>query len=134
MGLRSRILWFGIAGISGFIVDAGILTLLTTLGLDSRPARLASFACALVATWVVNRSTTFGDRTGPPGPAEFLRYASASLVAASINLAVFMLLVSFGSLFRAWPILALAVATGLSMCVNFWSYLKIVFKKKHDAA
>jgi putative flippase GtrA len=130
MHLSRRILWFGVAGLAGFAADACVLTLLTRAGLDVRLARLLSFSGALVVTWLINRSLTFGDRAGPPTLAEFLRYAAASSLAALINLAVFMGLVSFISQFAAWPILALALATGLSMTVNFTSYLKIVFARK----
>ena len=125
--VHSRIIWFGVAGLIGFVVDAGVLTLLVAAGLDSRIARLFSFACAVAVTWLINRSRAFGDRTGPPSLAEFMRYASASLLAALVNLGVFTVLVTLGGPFPGRPVLTAAVSTGLSMCVNFWSYNRIVF-------
>jgi putative flippase GtrA len=130
MGLAGRLIWFAIAGGLGFVVDAGLLTLVVRLGLDPWSGRLVSFAAALTATWLVNRSRTFGDRAGRPSLREFGQYAAASMVAAAINLAVYMLLVTWGGPFRAWPVLAVAVATAVSMSVNFWSYMTIVFAPK----
>lgn len=127
MDLSRRLFWFAMAGVAGFVVDAGVLKALIWLGLDARPARLVSFVAALTATWLVNRSRAFGDRTGPPTFAEFGRYAAASLAAGLINLAVFFGLVTLVPLFARWPVAALAVATLVSMSVNFWSYAKVVF-------
>jgi putative flippase GtrA len=122
-----RVLWFGMAGGAGFIVDAGLLMLLIAAGAGPRFGRLVSFVAALVTTWLINRSRTFADRAGPPSLAEFGRYAAASSVAALLNLLVYMALVTWVEDFRQWPVLALAVATALSMSVNFLSYLSLVF-------
>jgi putative flippase GtrA len=130
MRLSSRIAWFLVAGSTGFCVDAGVLTALIALGAGPRGGRLVSFLVAMVATWLINRSRTFGDRAGPPSFAEFGRYAVASSLAAAINLALYMGLVTLGGIFEQWPVLSLAAATAVSMCVNFWSYLRVVFAPK----
>ena len=127
MPISSRLIWFLVAGTVGFLVDAGILQGLVWIGVDPRPARLASFLAAMTATWLINRSRTFGDRAGPPSILEFLRYTAASTAAAIINLGVYMALVTWGTPFSTYPVLALAIATTLAMGVNFWSYLKVVF-------
>lgn len=128
--LRARLGWFALAGFIGFAVDAGILTLLVDLGLDPRLARPASFAGAMVATWLINRSLAFGDRAGSDIGSEFLRYVSASALAALVNLGTFMVLVTIGGPFARWPVLAMALAVALSMSLNFWSYLRLVFSAK----
>ena len=87
MTLAGRLSWFAIAGGLGFVIDSGVLTGLVWLGLDPWSARLVSFAAALVTTWLVNRTRTFGDRAGAPSLQEFGRYAAASLAAAKIVLA-----------------------------------------------
>ncbi|WP_448952005.1 GtrA family protein [Labrys neptuniae] len=125
--LRRRLCWFALAGFVGFAFDAGVLTILVNLGLDARLGRLASFACAVVVTWLINRAFTFGDRIGPNIVTEFARYLSASTLAALVNLCAFMGLVTLGGPFAHWPVLAVALATGLSMSLNFWSYLRLVF-------
>jgi putative flippase GtrA len=130
MRLSSRIGWFLVAGSTGFCVDAAVLTGLIALGAGPRAGRLVSFLVAMVATWLINRTRTFGDRAGPPSLAEFGRYALASSLAAAINLALYMGLVTLGGVFERWPVLSLAAATAVSMCVNFWSYLRVVFAPK----
>ncbi|WP_413988099.1 GtrA family protein [Labrys okinawensis] len=125
--LTSRLYLFALAGLAGFAVDATILLALVHQDLDIRLARLISFACALVVTWLINRSFAFGDRAGTPSLAEFAQYASASALAGLINLGVFTMLVTLYGPFAETPVLAAALATGVSMSVNFWSYLTIVF-------
>ncbi|GLS21189.1 hypothetical protein GCM10007874_42060 [Labrys miyagiensis] len=128
--LKARLCLFALAGLGGFAVDAAILTALVHQGLNIDLARLISFACALVATWLINRSLAFSDRAGAPSLAEFAQYASASALAGLINLGVFAMLVALDGPFAGRPVLAAALATGVSMSVNFWSYLKIVFAPK----
>ncbi|MGO4336909.1 GtrA family protein [Labrys sp. KB_33_2] len=128
--MRWRLCCFALAGFVGFAFDAGILTALVNLGFDVRLARLVSFACAMVVTWLINRSLAFGDRAGSDIVSEFLRYLSASVLAALVNLGAFMALVTLGGPFARWPVLAVAVAIALSMSLNFWSYLKVVFAPK----
>ena len=130
MHIRARVAWFLVAGVVGFVVDAGVLSLLIWLGSGPRLGRLASFAAAMLTTWLVNRNRTFGDRAGPPSLGEFTRYAAASGLAALVNLGVYMALVSWVAYFRTWPILALALSTGAAMTLNFWSYWKVVFVRR----
>jgi putative flippase GtrA len=127
MRLGARFGWFLVAGCAGFAVDAAVLTGLVWLGAEPRLARLASFAIAMIATWLINRRRAFGDRAGPPSLREFAQYAAASMLGALVNLAIFMALVTWGEPFRSWPVAALTLATGVSLFINFWSYLKVVF-------
>lgn len=128
MHISSRILKFGLAGIVGFVVDSSLVTGLVWTGLDPVVARCFSIAAAILATWLVNRSLAFADRApGPPTVAEFLRYAGASFAALLVNFGLFWLLVRWQGIFAQWPVLAVALATGVSMCVNFLSYFKLVF-------
>ena len=81
-------------------------------------------------TWSINRTRTFGDRAERPSLAEFGRYLAASLAAAAVNLGVYMVLVTFVAVFRSMPVLAVAIATLVSMGVNFWSYATVVFSSR----
>lgn len=130
MSMLRRGFWFAVAGVVGFAVDAGILQSLVWLGSDPLVARLGSFAAAIVATWLVNRRFAFGDRAKGSMVWEFLRYLAASALAAIINLGVYTLLILWGDPFRSQPVLALVIATAVSMTVNFVSYLKLVFRPK----
>lgn len=128
MHISSRILKFGLAGGIGFVVDSGLVTILVWAGVDPVLGRCFSISIALVTTWLVNRSLAFADRApGPPNLPEFLRYVSASLVASLVNFGLYWLMVRWQGIFAQWPVLAVAIATGVSMCMNFFSYFKLVF-------
>ena len=129
MAISWRLLWFAVAGGIGFIVDAGIVQAFFVAGADPRAARFVSVPAAIVATWLINRRHTFADRAGPPSLREFVRYLGASLVALSVNLALFIVLVTWVELFQRRPVLAVAVATAVSMSINFLSYFRLVFAK-----
>ena len=132
MHISSRILKFGLAGAIGFVVDSGVLLALVAAGMGPVVARGFSIGCALVATWLVNRSLAFADRApSRPNLPEFLRYVSASMVAVLVNFGVYWLLVHSIAVFARWPVAAVAIATGVSMCANFISYFKVVFARKH---
>jgi putative flippase GtrA len=60
--LRKQLAWFGVGGVIGFVVDAGVVQLLVSkLGADPYSGRLFSFLCAATATWLFNRRFTFRD-------------------------------------------------------------------------
>lgn len=130
VGLRHRLFWFAVAGVLGFAVNAGALKALVLAGLDPRLAQAPAILVALTSTWLVNRSRTFGDRAGRPTLAEFLRYAMASALSASVNYAVFCLLVSLGGPFAAMPVATLVPATLASMTVSFVVYSRLVFSAR----
>jgi putative flippase GtrA len=128
--LMGRLSWFAMAGMAGFAVDAAVLTMLAHEGLNLLSARVLSFGCALVTTWLLNRSLAFSDRASLPSLIEFMQYAVASAFAGLVNLSIFAVLVMLGEPFAGNPVLAAALATAISMSINFWSYLKIVFAGK----
>jgi putative flippase GtrA len=130
MRLSNRAFFFAVAGGIGFLVDAGILTALVFIGGDPRTSRFLSFAAAVTATWLVNRRLAFGDRVAKPTFMEFARYVGASALGALINLVVYFILITYGPPFSTYPVLALAIATSISMAFNFWSYLSVVFRKR----
>ena len=123
-----RIFWFGVAGCSAFAVDGLLLCLMVSLGYNPRFIRPISIGLAWTTSWLINRSKTFGEGLPPPSIGEAARYGSASLVGLSVNLGIFEALVSFVPSFEHLPVLALAVATGFSMTINYLMYSNHVFK------
>lgn len=130
MKLTGRAARFAVAGVVGFIVDAGVLAALVWLGGDPRIVRVVSIGLAMTATWYVNRRLAFADRVAAPTWMEYARYVGASLFGALVNYTVFAVLITFGDPFRSYPVLALTVATIVAMGVNFWSYFAFVFRKR----
>lgn len=121
-----RIFWFGMAGGSAFLCDAGMLWLLTTFTpLEPFLGRVIAIAIAMCLSWLVNRSLVFG-RSGRSLVHEGGRYGAVSLGGALFNYTIYAAsLMLFPALS---PVLATAIA---SACVMFWSwtgYSRFVFR------
>jgi len=128
---RSRILRlasFAVAGGTGFLVDATVLVLLlrfTPLGPFA--ARVFSVAAAMLTTWTINRTVTFG-RSGRPIVQEGARYGFVALIGAALNYGIYS-----GLLLAAPeaipPLLALVIAVGLVTIFSYLGYSRFVFKR-----
>lgn len=119
---------FGIAGGLGFIIDAGVLTLLLHLTpLDPFTARLIAIAWAMVTTWAFNRTFTF-DRSGRSLAVEGFRYGSVGVTTALVNYGLYSALLL--SLPTLQPLVAMVLATAASMLFSFYGYSRFVFRDK----
>lgn len=127
---RNTLLFFAIAGTVGFLLDAGVLQILTVfLAVPPLVARIASFFVASVATWRINRRYAFSGGRQDQGPLqEWARYVAASGLGALVNyLAFAMVVVTAG---RTPVITTMAVAAGslAGMVVNFTLYKYVIFR------
>lgn len=113
---------FGIAGVLGFLVDAGVV-LLTVNGWDWNPylARLLSFLCAVIVTFSFNRRHTFADSPSQPLWRQAGRYLFAMMGGFVVNYTSYALLVHFVDLVRAIPVIGVAVGSVAGWLVNFAS-------------
>jgi len=124
-------LWFGITGILGFLVDAGVLHLLVTgWNTNIYLARLCSFTCAATSTWIMNRVITFAapQRRGRQLAVEWTAYLAASLGGGLVNYLVFALAVRLSPLLHQVPTIAVALGTLAGMSCNFLLYSRVVFR------
>jgi putative flippase GtrA len=113
---------FVLSGTLAFVVDAGILQILTTVcGLHPILARLVSMICAQVTGWLSHRRFTF-RLTTPPTLAELLRYVGVQSTVALLNYGIFVLILVLWP--TTQPVLALFAASGIAM---FFSYFGIRF-------
>jgi putative flippase GtrA len=121
-----KLLRFGIAGGIGFLVDAGVLSLLLqTTPLGPFLARLVAIALAMATTWVFNRTFTF-DRSGHSLAVEGFRYGSVGVTAALVNYGLYSsLLLTLPDL---QPITAMVLATAASVLFSFFGYSRFVFR------
>ena len=114
-------LLFGLIGGVGFLVDGGILTLLTAwFGTNVYAARAVSFPVATVVTWYLNRSFTFkANKAKSISKEEYMRYLIVQIGGALLNLAVFITLIQFFSWMNKLPILPLAIGAVFGMVFNY---------------
>jgi putative flippase GtrA len=120
-----RVLRFGLVGLAGFGVDAGLLLVLhDQLSFGALEARLASISIALLTTWRLNRSLTFG-RSGTGQMAEGARYGAVAITVAACNYGFYWVLLSMFA--GIPPVVAAALATGAAMGLSFAGYSRLVF-------
>jgi putative flippase GtrA len=124
-------LWYGLTGVLGFLVDAGVLHFMvsdwhTNLFL----ARGCSFTCAATTTWMVNRVVTFSSahRQARQLVAEWAAYFVASLGGGCVNYLVFALAVHLSSTLYETPSIAVLIGTIAGTTFNFIMYARYVFR------
>lgn len=123
--MKRNMTGFLIVGILAFGVDAGGLWLLMQAGIPPLPARLASLAVAMTVAWYGNRTFSF-QVDGPPTWHEYLRYLTLAGGVAVLNYTVYALLVAG---WQMQPVLATALATGVSMVFSFSGMKFGVFRR-----
>lgn len=122
---------FCIAGVIGFLVDAGLVQgLVGGFGFDPYLSRVASFLCALTATWLFNRRYTFVPRRDEPLWREWLRYFVAMLGGFAVNYGVYAAMVYALPLVRAWPVLGVAAGSIAGLTVNYASSRWWVYRQR----
>ena len=124
------VVWFGITGVVGFAVDAGLLHALASgWGMNLYLARGCSFTTAATITWVMNRIITFAvpQREARQLAGEWAAYFAASLGSGCLNYLVFALAVRTSPLLRELPVIAVALGTLAGMSCNFLLYSRVVF-------
>jgi putative flippase GtrA len=125
----SEIFHFGLAGIAGFLVDAGIVAILSRkLEADPVVAQGIAFTIAVTVTWLINRNWTFSKNASERWLNEWTRYVAANSVGAIVNNGVYVFLVLCVSEFSKEPVFAVAAGSIAGMGFNFASSKLIVFK------
>jgi putative flippase GtrA len=118
-GIVRQMFSFGLVGVLGFVVDAGVLYVALYLGLGLYAGRAVSYMTAVSATWVLNRRYTF-ERTGSHNRLhEWARFVVSQLSGATINLGMYALLVHMSPLVARYPIIGVAVGSLSGLLVNF---------------
>jgi putative flippase GtrA len=127
---RSAILSFGLVGVVGFLVDAGILQLvIRTEHIEVHLARVISFLVASGVTWRLNRRYTFNS--SPSGHNQFiewLRYLWSSAAGALFNYGAFSAVIAFAGDRGLYPLAGVAAGSLAGMSVNWLLYSRYVFR------
>lgn len=120
---RDRVFRFACVGTLGFLIDAGLVFAIVESGLTGAlPARVISFAAAVIATFALNRAWTFGPESRAAG--QFARYLAAQSLGVAINYLVFtgvvLALTPAGrTADGAIAVLGVAAGSATAMAVNY---------------
>jgi putative flippase GtrA len=128
--MRQQVLRFVIAGVVGFLVDAGILYLALAVGLGYFAGRAVSFLCAVWATWQINRRYTFTSDRSQSVWVEWWRYLAAMAVGGVVNYCAYSAMVLTLRGLPFLPVVAVAVGSLAGMVVNFATAKLWVFKQR----
>jgi putative flippase GtrA len=128
---HSRIVLFALVGAVGFLVDAGILQVLSrAAGVEVHIARAVSFLAASATTWRLNRQYTFGGRRLDGSQfVEWLRYLWSSAAGGLVNYGAFAALIALTGNHGLYPVLGVAVGSLAGMGVNYALYSRYVFRR-----
>lgn len=120
-------LFFGLIGFVGFLVDVSVLYLIKSLvGLFY--GRLISFMVAVAFTWLMNRRWTFKRlSSGLNNAKEFFIYLAIMLIGGFVNFGLYLWLVSSFQLFQANPVIGVAFGSLAGMLINFSSSRFILY-------
>lgn len=118
---------FVIVGATGFLVDAGTLWLLLSFSpLGPLSARVIAIALAMTATWLLNRTFTFGASKRSV-VVEGFRYGVIAVVTSLVNYGIYAGLLIMAPLLS--PYAALVFASIAAMLFSFFGYSRFVFRR-----
>lgn len=118
---------FVIVGATGFLVDAGTLWLLLSFSpLGPLSARVIAIALAMTATWLLNRTFTFGASKRSV-VVEGFRYGVIAVITSLVNYGIYAGLLIMAPLLS--PYAALVFASIAAMLFSFFGYSRFVFRR-----
>lgn len=124
-----QFLRFGVVGVAGFLVDAGVLTAMLWLGLGPYAGRVVSYLAAASTTFALNRAWTFRTASREaPVAAQWGRFVLLNLVGFVANYGTYAALVAGTEIVAAHPVLGVAAGSVAGMFINFGLSRRYVFK------
>ena len=121
---------FCMVGGVGFVIDAGILSLLVHgFGLEPLVSRLLSFPTAMTATWYLNRRVTFSHAVSNNPGQEWFRYALVSVAGNLVNFIVYVACIRVSQDLYAYPEAALAIASIVALAFNYLGSSRYAFRR-----
>lgn len=125
---KNILLRYLVAGFTGAFTQIGLLYVFTdVVGLWYIYSTLLSFASAMVVSFVLQKTWTFGDGNIDSAKTQFAGYTVVALLGIVIN-TTFMYI--FVDLFRIWYILAQIMVGAIIASFNFLMYKFFIFNKK----
>jgi putative flippase GtrA len=128
MKFEKEFFLFAIVGSAGFVVDSVVLSIFYEV-MGPYVARILSFTCAILLTWILNRSFTFANKSSSFSLVrEFLSYAGLMIGGGMVNYICYVLMVTFVPFVDNRPILGVAAGSFVGLGVNFVTSKKFLFK------
>lgn len=119
---------FCAVGAVGFVVDAGVLQLLTHgAGWNPYGSRAVSFLIAVTVTWQLNRRYTFSVAEKARLSSEWLRYVSLNAIGGGVNYLVYAACVHEFDVVRRYLIIGVALGSAVGLLVNYTASKRLVF-------
>lgn len=125
-GLLRQIWRFGLVGVVGYLVNAGLVEAFV-LNMGPVRAQSLAFPAAVSVTWWLNRRFTFGASGHAPHH-EWLRYVLANALGWMVNNGAYLWMIFSVSLAYQHPAIAVAVGSLAGMILNFSTSRLLVFK------
>jgi len=127
--LKHQFLRFVVVGGSGFLIDLGLLYLLSVwFFIPPFFARIISLAVTSIIIWPFHRKFAFAKSQDGVAP-ELMRYYAVVILAALVNYFTFV-----GSLFifdNSWLLVPMIIAAFAAMLVSFIGFKIFVFRGKN---
>lgn len=133
--LVGEIFRFGIVGVAGFVVDAGVLTLGLHIGAGPWLGRVLSYLVAATVTFSLNRVWTFraAERSRPVSH-DWGLFLLVNSVGFACNYGTYAALIAGVPFMRDAPVLAVAAGSLAGMTGNFLLSRRYVFRNRYSTA
>ncbi|MCB4821067.1 GtrA family protein [Roseicella aerolata] len=125
--LFAQLLRFGVVGVAGFLVDAGVLTLAIFFGLGPWLGRVVSYVVAASTTFTLNRAWTFRGASDAPAMRQWALFLLVNLVGFACNYGTYAVLIALVPLVAANPVLGVAAGSLAGLMGNFILSRRFVF-------
>lgn len=123
-----QFLRFGVVGVAGFLVDAGVLTAMIWLGLGPYAGRVMSYLVAASTTFALNRAWTFRSASREaPVASQWGRFLLLNLIGFAANYGTYAALVAGTAIVAAHPVIGVAAGSLAGMFINFGLSRRYVF-------
>jgi putative flippase GtrA len=130
-----KLLYFIFVGGIGFVIDGGLLMLLSQVYLfNIYLSRLVSFFVAVLTTWGLNRTLVFKHDRDPAMSkiAEYGRYITVQIGGGLINLFAFTLIIASYPPMKDMPIIPFFIGSIFGLFFNFTGARFWVFRKQRS--
>lgn len=132
---RATFARFATVGVTISVIDASVLYLLLSLGINAYIGRAISLTCSMAAGYALNRYFTFHHlETGRALWHSLLRHYSVHSIGAGINIGVYAITLSVGAYMggevaasATLPLVGVWIGGMAGMCFNFFFSKKLVF-------